>query len=354
MLTQLHKRTRKVGLPPESMLYTGEQKIAEPYLSVVTYDNKECAYLAEATLDQSLFSRKEEQTTWVSVIGLQNVDLIKQVGTNFNIHPLVIEDILNIDQRPKVEEYDNYLFITLKMLNWNNEKHIFTTEQVSLIVGQGFLLSFQEEEIPLFGQIRQRLTRGQARLREHGSDYLAYSLLDAITDQYFVVLEGIGEHIEKVEKTIIAHPSSKDAQYLYHLKQQMFLLRKTVWPLRELINHLLHVDTKLISSFTTVYLRDVYDHTVHVIDTIETYRDMLAGLLDVYLSSLTNRMNEVMKVLTIIATIFIPLTFITSIYGMNFEYMPELHWRWSYPTILMIMLGIGIGMVIYFKRKKWW
>jgi len=354
MLTQLHKRTRKVGLPPETFLYTGERKVDEPYLSVVTYDKENCAYLAEATLDQSLLARKEEETIWVSVIGLQNVDLIKQVGANFNIHPLVIEDILNIDQRPKVEEYDEYLFITLKMIDWDDEKNVFTTEQVSLIIGQGFLLSFQEQEIPLFNQIQQRLQRGQARLREHSSDYLAYSILDAIIDQYFVVLESIGEHIEKMEKLVIAHPNATNTQSLYHLKQQMYFLRKAIWPLRELVNHLLHVDTKLISSFTTVYLRDVYDHIVHTIDTIETYRDILAGLLDVYLSSLTTRMNEVMKVLTIIATIFIPLTFITSIYGMNFEHMPELHWRWSYPAIWAIMLGVGIGMVVYFKRKKWW
>lgn len=277
---------------------------------------------------------------------------LKSIGES-NIHPLVIEDILNTNQRVKVEEYDDYLFLVLKKLNWDSKRQVFNTEQISIVFGPGFLISFQEQKNSVFDDVQHRIVRGKARLREYGSDYLAYSLLDTVVDQYFLVLESFGEQIENIEELIVAHPTPENAHSLYHLKRQVFMFRKAIWPLRDVINNLLKADERLITHFTTFYLGDVYDHTIQVIDSVEIFRDMLSSMLDAYLSSLTNRMNEIMKVLAIIATLFIPLTFITGVYGMNFEFMPEVHWRWGYPITMGIMILVAIGMLIYFRGKRW-
>jgi magnesium transporter len=264
-----------------------------------------------------------------------------------------MEDILNTKQRIKVEEYDNYIFVVLKQFNWNRQRSHLEVEQISFVFGEGFLISFQEQKSCVFNEIRERLKRGKARLREHGSDYLAYSLLDAVIDQYFVTLEELDAQIERVEDFIITSASTQNARELYALKRQMFLFRKVVWPLREAINHLLRSEGNLISEFTVPYLRDIYDHAMQVVDTVETLRDILSNMLDAYLSSLSNRMNEIMKVLTMISTLFIPLTFVTGFYGMNFQFMPELHMRWAYPITVLVLIIIVIGMLIYFRRKKW-
>jgi len=238
-------------------------------------------------------------------------------------------------------------------VNWNPAKNLFSTQQISIIFGTNFLLSFLEEPYDGIKVIAERIKHAQGRTREHNADYLAYTIIDSVIDQYFVVLEGIGEQIETTEENIMKSPTREKANVLYRLKRQMIMFRKAVWPAREVVNNLLRINEALVSSSTLPYLRDVYDHTVQVIDTIETYRDMLGGMLDIYLSSLTNRINEVMKVLTIIATIFIPLTFIASIYGMNFVDMPELRWRYGYPAVLTVMAIIAIIMMFYFRKKKW-
>lgn len=354
MRAELHKRNRKIGLPPGSLIYTGERKSEKAHLELTIYNAEQYQHTANANIDQCLLSPSEKQLIWINVSGLHNVDLIAQLNQHFNIHPLVTEDILNTGQRAKADDYENYLFLTLKALNWDEKAKNFNTEQVSIVFGQGFLLSFQEQPTLLFTRIQERLSYAQGRLRDNKSDYLAYALIDIIVDQYFLVLEQLGEVIEKTENEIITNPTPKNAHDLYRLKQQMYGFRKSVWPLREVINHLLRNDGKLVSHTTAVYLRDVYDHIIQAIDTIEAFHDRLDSMLDVHLSSLTNRMNEIMKVLTIIATIFIPLTFIASIYGMNFEYMPELHWRMGYPVTLMIMGFIAAIMIVYFKSKKWW
>lgn len=353
MLKALRKHSRKTGLPPGTLVFTGEQKVEKPELALFIYNEEVCEQVTDAKLEQCLVQPIEHKNIWINVAGLHNVELVEKLNTYFHIHPLVIEDILNTEQRAKVEEFDNYLFITLKALSWNEKAQNFTSEQISIVFGKNFLLSFQEQNTPLFAKIQERLCRAQSRLRERSTDYLAYALLDVVVDHYFIILEKLGEIIDDVEGLIITRPMPNDAHTLYHLKQQMYEFRKAVWPLREVVNHLLRSDDKIIEHNTTIYLRDVYDHTIQAIDTIENFRDMLAGMLDIYLSTITNRMNEVMKVLTIISTIFIPITFIASIYGMNFSHMPELQSRWGYPITLGVMVVMALIMVLYFKRKKW-
>jgi magnesium transporter len=291
--------------------------------------------------------------TWINVDGIHEVDLIESIGKQFDLHPLTQEDILNTDHRPKLEDHENYLFLILKMLTYDDTEKELKMEQVSLIIGSTFVLSFQESEGDVFDAVRERLRKAKGRIRKMGPDYLTYAITDAIVDNYFVVLEKIGEEIESLEDELITDPDTETVESIHNLKRELIFLRKSVWPLREAIVGLEKGESDLVQDKTAVYLRDVYDHTIQVIDTIETFRDMVSGMLDVYLSSLSNKMNQVMKVLTIIATIFIPMTFIAGIYGMNFKIMPELEWRWGYLFAWIIMLLIGLSMIIYFKKKKW-
>jgi magnesium transporter len=264
-----------------------------------------------------------------------------------------MEDILHTDQRPKMEDFEDYIFIVTKMLFFDQEKRELKAEQLSLILGENYVVTFQERVGDVFEPIRERIRKGKGRVRKMQSDYLAYALIDAVVDHYFIVLEKIGETVESLEEELVTNPTPETLQAIHHLKRELIFLRKSVWPLRELISGLERGEASLIQEKTTVFLRDVYDHTIQVIDTVESLRDMVSGMLDVYLSSVSNRMNEVMKVLTIIATIFIPMTFIAGIYGMNFENMPELKWPWGYPLVWCVILAIGIVMLGYFKKKKW-
>jgi magnesium transporter len=252
-----------------------------------------------------------------------------------------------------MEDFDNYLFIVLKMLQYNDLENETRTEQVSIILGSNYVISFQEDEGDVFGLIRERIRANRGRTRKMGADYLAYSLIDAIVDNYFMVLEKIGEQIEDIEDELVKNPTPEVLHTIHSLKRELIFLRKSVWPLREVISRLERWESPLIDKSIDIYLRDVYDHTIQVIDALETFRDMLSGMLDIYLSSISNRMNEVMKVLTIIATIFIPLTLITGIYGMNFRYMPELDSPWGYPMVFLVMLAVSAVMLMYFRRKKW-
>ena len=281
------------------------------------------------------------------------MDIIEKIGNHFNIHPLILEDIVNTGQRPKMEDFIDYIFIVLKMLYYDEKENETKAEQVSLILGSNFVISFQESEGDVFDTIRKRIRSDRGRIRRMGADYLAYALIDAIVDNYFIILEKLGEKIEDIEDELVTNPAPATLQAIHDLKREMIFLRKSVWPLREVVSRLERWESPLINKSLDIYLRDVYDHTIQVIDSIETFRDMLSGLFDIYLSSVSNRMNEIMKVLTIIATIAIPLTVITGIYGMNFQSMPELQWWWSYPIVLLVMLTLGILMIIYFRRKKW-
>ncbi len=342
-----------VGLPPGTLRYMGEKPGGPVNITVMDYDE---ANLTEKEVQdvEDCFPFKEKPTvTWVNIDGLHEVEVTKQIGRHFDVHPLTLEDIVNTGQRPKMEEFDSYLFIIFKMFYHCSDADHLKTEQVSLLLGPAWVISFQEEEGDVFEPIRQRIRNAKGRIRRMGADYLAYALVDAVVDNYFLVLEKIGGRVEDIEEELIADPSPETLHVIHRLKRELILLRKSVWPLREVIGGLERAETDLIDKKTGIYIRDVYDHTIQVIDTIETYRDMVSGMLDIYLSSMSNRMNEVMKVLTIIATIFIPLTFIAGIYGMNFAYMPELDWRWSYPLVWLAMTAIAVAMLIYFRRKEW-
>ena len=274
-------------------------------------------------------------------------------GRHYDLHPLVLEDILNTDQRPKVEDYERYLFLTLKMITYEEKEKIVHVEQVSVILGSSFVISLQESEGDVFDSVRERLRKGKGRIRKSGPDYLAYALMDAVVDNYFLVLEKIGEDIEELEEEVIRKPGPETVESIQNLKRELLYLRKSVWPLREAILSLEKGESPLIEDKTAIYLRDVYDHSIQIIDTVETFRDMVAGMLDIYLSGVSNKMNEIMKVLTIIATLFIPLTFIVGVYGMNFKYMPELEWHDAYFFVWAVMIAIAVLMLFYFRKKKW-
>ncbi|MGC9514187.1 magnesium/cobalt transporter CorA [Methanocrinis sp.] len=349
-------RTKKVGLPPGTLVHVGEERTEPVRITILDYDQDQLQEFCVTSIDQCLDFKAKPSTTWMDVVGVHRPEVIEKIGDCFNIHPLVLEDILNTEQRPKMEDYDDYVFIVLRMLasvETAGDDEEIRSEQVSLIVGRSFVVSFQETEGDVFDSVRDRIRKSKGKIRRKGADYLAYALIDAIVDNYFLILEGVGEDLEALEDELVTKPTSDTSQQIHDMKRDMIFLRKSVWPLREVISRLSRGESEIFEESTAIYLRDVYDHTVQVIEAIETFRDILSGMLEIYLSSISNRMNEVMKVLTIIATIFIPLTLVAGIYGMNFEYMPELRWRWGYPAVLLFMLVAGLVMLLYFRRKGW-
>jgi magnesium transporter len=349
----LGRSAEKAGRPPGTLIHVGERKTDRVRITVIDYDESSAD---EHELDdiEECFPFKDTATvTWINVDGIHDTEVIQKLGDCYGIHPLVLEDVVNTNQRPKLEDFDDYIFSVLKMLAYDEEELRPEFEQVSIVLGPNYVISFQEREGDVFETVRERIRSGKGRVRRSGADYLAYVLMDAIVDGYFVVLETFGEQIETLEEELVAEPDRKTLQKLNDMKREMIFLRKSVWPLRELISALQREESALVKDSTRIYLRDVYDHTIQVIDTVETFRDMLTGMLDIYLSSVSNRMNEVMKVLTVIATIFIPLTFIAGVYGMNFSFMPELAWHWGYPLVWAVMLVVGVLMVVFFKRRKW-
>lgn len=347
------KRSKKSGLPPGTLIHIGEKKAEEIKITVMDYDETGFQEAAFGSIEECFGFKGKPTVTWINIEGLHNVTNIQKLGDCYGFHPLVLEDILNTDQRPKMEDFEEYVYVVLKMLH--NEKNPQTvSEQISLILGPNFVISFQEGiEGDVFNSIRERIRAGKGRIRNMGADYLAYSLIDAVVDNYFVILERMGERIEELEDELVKNPATRTLHEIHTLKREMIYLRKAVWPLREVVSSLERGESSLIKESSKIYLRDVYDHTIQVIDAIETSRDMLSGMLDIYLSSISNRMNEIMKFLTIIGTIFIPLTFIVGVYGMNFEYMPELKWRWGYLGLWAVMSGVAVFMLLYFKRKNW-
>jgi len=353
MLGMLKKASRKAGLSPGTLIHVGERKAERIKISLIDYNENSFEERELKDIEECFSYREKPGITWINIDGLHEVNIIEKIGEEFNLHPLIREDIVHTDQRPKVEDFDDYLFIISKMLYLGEGEDSINTEQFSLILGPNYVITFQEREGDVFENVRERLRKQKGRIRKMGPDYLAYALMDAIVDYYFIVLERVGEWIELLEEGLAKDPGPHTLQDIHHLKRELILLRKSVWPLREVIGSLEREELDLIQERTTVFLRDVYDHTIQVIDSIETYRDMASGMMDLYMSAVSNRMNEVMKVLTIIATIFIPLTFIAGIYGMNFEFMPELKWHWGYPIVWAVMIAIGIVMVLFFKKRKW-
>jgi magnesium transporter len=353
-MTKLIKgRSKKAGLPPGTLIHIGARKTPEPKITIIDYDEATFQERETKAIEECFLFKDKPTVTWINVDGLHQSEILEKLGECYNFHPLVLEDILNTDQRPKMEEYGDYLYIVLKMLHDKGKGSQIEAEQVSLVLGPNYVFSFQESGGDVFDQIRERLRTGKGRLRKMGADYLAYTLVDAIVDYYFVILEKLGERIELLEEELVAHPRTETLKEIHILKREMIFLRKAVWPLREVISSLQRGESPLVQKTTGIYLRDVYDHTIQVMDTIETFRDILSGVLDIYLSSVSNRLNSVMKVLTIIATVFMPLTFLAGVYGMNFKYMPELEWRWGYPVTWAVMAAIGVAMLVYFRKKKW-
>lgn len=353
MHQSLKKYSKKAGSTPGELIFTGEKKVEKVRISIIDYDSQNLTEREVASIDEILPFKDKDSVTWINIDGLHDVQLMKNIQEAFDIHPMIMEDILSIHQRPKIEDMEGYIFAVLKMISFDSAKAAIESEQVSLIMGPKYVITFQEKVGDVFDIVRERLRKAKGRIRKAGSDHLAYSLIDAVVDNYFVVLERVSETVELMEEEVVSNPTPATMHELHKLRTNMVFLRKSVLPLREMTGSLLRGDSKLITKPTMVYLKDLYDHTIQVTDTIETYRDMLSGLMDVYLSSISNRMNEVMKVLTIFAAIFIPLTFIVGVYGMNFEYMPELKWKFGYPMTWGILLAVAGCMLIYFRKKKW-
>ena len=298
-------------------------------------------------------NQESPTVTWLNITGVHNETIIHEAGEIFNIHPLVLEDIANTTQRPKVEEYDDYLFLVIKMAYFSKETDEIVMEQVSLIIGKDYVISLQEKEGDILEGLRERIRNNKGKIRKLGSDYLMYGILDTVVDHYFSVLEYVGEQIEALEEQLMHSAGQELLTKIYSLKQELVYLRRSIWPMREVGNTLQRSEHDLFGDDTFVYLRDVYDHTIQVVETVETFRDMSSGMLDLYLSTVSNKMNEVMKLLTIFAAIFIPLTFISGVYGMNFEFMPELKWKFAYPVWWLIIIVLTLAMLLYFKKKKW-
>ena len=353
MRTGIKNAAQKVGLPPGTLLQTGETRSEQVNIWLREYNE---GYYQEQQLyftdvEGCTFDR-QDTVTWIHVTGVHSVFVVDKLGKCFNLHPLIMEDIIDTNHRPKLEDYSDYTFLVAKAI-YRLEEVEYATEQISIVLGANYIISFQETSRDIFAPVLARLKGGKGRIRRMGADYLTYALLDTIVDNYFVLLEDLGEKIEQLEERLVIEPDRQMVNGIYSLKTEMLFMRKAIWPLREIINELERGDSKFFKEATLLYLRDVYDHTIQVIDTLETYREMVTGMLDIYLSSVSHKLNEVMKVLTIISTIFIPLTFLAGVYGMNFKYMPELNWEWGYPLIWAIMLTSALIMVRYFRIKKW-
>ncbi len=349
------KERKKIGEPPGSLIYAGERKKIKSQTVFIRY-NKDEFVISESELEDNeveTFNLEKNKVNWINITGLANIKLIEKIGLSFDLHPLVLEDILNPSQRPKIEEFDKYIFIIIKKLLWEEKTAEFNQEQISLVLGPNFVLSFSEEESDLFKTIIDRIQIPKGRIRIMGADYLLYCLIDLIVDNYFIIMEFLNEKIENIEDTLVSNPEPSTLQEIYELKKTIIELRKLVWPLRELVNKLQRQKLELISDELQIYIRDIYDHIFRITETLDSFREIIFGMLDMYLSSVSNKMNEIMKVLTIISTTFIPLSFLAGFYGMNFIYMPELSFVLSYPILIIVMFSIFFIMIYFFRRRKW-
>lgn len=344
---------KKVGAPPGSLEYIGDKKDIGTEVTIIDYSKDDYSIKKVDDIDKTLSEVKKGYVRWIIVDGVGNVPVIEQIGKEFDLHPLVLEDILNPNQVPKFEDYKDFVFIVLKKLTWDKNKESFESEQISFILEENVVITFREQKSNIFNSIKDRITIPKGILRKMEADYLVYSLIDVVIDNYFILQERIEERIEKLEEELIQNPKLETLQSIYSLKRDIIDFRKSIWPLREVVNRFQREESPLITDAIHVYIRDLYDHIFKINDSIQTYRDIVSGLLEMYLSSVSNKMNDIMKVLTIISTIFIPLSFLAGLYGMNFAFMPELSSPLGYPVLIVIMFSIGIGMLAFFKRKKW-
>ncbi|HSA31885.1 MAG TPA: magnesium/cobalt transporter CorA [Candidatus Omnitrophota bacterium] len=351
-MKSIHKFSRRVGAVPGTLVHIGEKRADQVRIQIMDYDEKDALQLDPKTVEECFAFRDTKTVTWINVDGLHDVGVIEAIGKRFDIHPLTLEDILHTEQRPKVEMFPNYAYVVLKMMRIDEEDNL-QVEQVSFVIMKGCVISFQEQQGDVFDYVRQRIMEAKGRIRTMGSDFLAYALIDAIVDHYFVILENFSDETESLEEDLLEQAHTNLLAEIQDMKRQMIFLRKSIWPLREVLSQLQKYETVIFSEAVDPYLRDVYDHTIQVVDMVEGLRDTISGLMDIYLSSASNKMNEIMKVLTVFSTIFIPLTFIAGVYGMNFEHMPELHWRWGYFLVLGFMAMVVAGMLAFFRAKRW-
>ncbi len=344
---------KKLGLSPGSMVYTGEKESQNLFIESFDYNNDFIEEKVHVKIEDTFKYKLTKNVTWTNINGLNHVNSIEKIGNHYNIHPLTLEDIVNTSQRPKVEDYDNYMFVVLKMLYYDKDEHVIT-EQVSLVLGENYVLSFQEAEGDVFDGVRERIRLSKGRIRGLDADYLLYALIDAVIDHYYIVVETMGNKIEDLEDNLFNGFSQEEiSQEIQNLKREVLKVRRAIFPLREIISKIEKNENEFIKDKTLHYFRDVYDHVIQLSENIDIYREMIWSLMDMYMTALSNKMNEVMKVLTIMATIFIPLTFIAGVYGMNFDYIPELHYKYSYFILWGIMIVLFLTMVYYFKKKKW-
>lgn len=353
MKRKIIKISKKAGLPPGALIHVGEKKATEAILSYTSYNESE--YIEDTCSSTAMCPAPDgnKKVLWLNLDGLHDVDLISDMGKKFNLHHLLLEDVLNTHHRPKMEEFDNYLFFTLKHLEINKKDQNLSSQQISLVLGKDYVLTFRESETNIFQKLRERIKISTGSIRKKGPDYLFYRLLDIIVDNYFGVIEHIDETSEQLEENALMNPTKETLQQIRHYKNMLAEIRKSVLPLREAISSLLNNPGGLIDNTTQHYIRDVYEHIIQIVETVEAQKDTLTTVMELYLTGLSNKTNDVMKVLTIIATIFIPLTFIAGIYGMNFDNMPELHWKYGYFVVWGIMIFIILIMIVFFKRKKW-
>lgn len=347
------QRKNKIGQGPGALVHIGDIKTAEPLITLIEYDADDYCETRFKTLQQGRQHQPQHETLWLNVHGLQDISILEEIGSRFKLHPLVLEDILNTDQRPKVEDYGDYVFIVAKFFEYDTASKTLNADQISLVVGSNFVLSFQERPTGKFQALRERLQANKGQTRKFGADYLCYSLLDSIVDHYFTVLEFLSEATEHLESRLLIKAEVKMLGDIHTLKTDTMQIRRALWPLREVLNMLQHGEARQFKPETLIYLRDVYDHTVHVIESVEMIRDLMSGMLDIYMSAMSNRLNQQMRVLTVITTIFMPLTLISSVYGMNFKHMPELDWYWGYYAVLGVMGSIAVVMSFIFWRRRW-
>ena len=342
-----------IGLPPGTLVHVGDNKLEKSLITIFDYDLNHYEERTAETIEESFAFRDKPSITWINIDGIQEMEVIQKIQTHFKIHPLVLEDILNTQQRPKMEDHGEYIYMILKMLYVDSDSGEIKSEQISLILGLNCVISFQETVGDIFDPIRDRIRNLKGRVRKAGADYLAYVLIDSIVDNYFLMLELLDNQIEKLEDNILKNPKPEYAHEIHQLKREVIYIRKQIWPLREMISNLQRCESSLIKKDTLIYLEDIHDHAVQVVDTIESFRDILGGLHDIHLSNVSNKLNEAIKVLTVISTIFMPLTFLVGVYGMNFRHMPELEWRYSYPILWIIIIILAGGMYRFFKNKNW-
>lgn len=341
-----------MGLPPGSLMVLPNGKETGVTISLIDFNEAQVIEKHNISPTECKEFIETPTVTWIQVSGVSDPKMIETLGTEFQLHPLILEDIISCGQRSKIDSYKEHLFIVMQLLSYSDTGKL-QEDQVSIVLGKNLVISFAEKHDDIFRPIKDRVHKSNSRIRKMGADYLVYAILDIIVDNYFVILEKIDHQLEDLEEELIKEPGPQALLKIQQAKRNITLLRKSVWPTREVINQFQHVESPLVTHSIRVYLKDVYDHAIQAIDTIEGFRDIVSGMLDIYISHINLRMNEVMKMLTVVATLFVPLTFIASIYGMNFDYMPELHHEWGYPIVLCAMLAIALFMLVHFRRKKW-